>query len=206
MQVIKFKNETTILAAIDSRRDKAHSWQTGYVLGTSLASYSASLIARTPVAVGSHLRLPEKVKAQHRRRAPVMWPEAKASLSEFKAPSPSPTPSGGAHGSKYHAEDTGWLQVLGKSKAGIFISPFLFHNSLQNNDPELNVKYGRKYIFPMSQEASFLYLSSKEKSQQNPLKRSLLEVPGKIHTPWCCKNSVRWLLPLWGVSLKLTVE
>ena len=82
------------------RKDKAHSWQTGYVPGTSLASYSASLIARTPVAVGFHLEDYQRRWRHSRDVLSHMWPEVKASLSEFKAPALPPTPSGGAHDSE----------------------------------------------------------------------------------------------------------
>lgn len=100
MQVKKIKKWNHNSGNNELRREKAHSWQTGYVPGTSLASSSASLMSRTPVAVGSHL---EDCQRRWRHSWDVLshtWPEAKASLSEFKAPALPPTPSGGVHDSE----------------------------------------------------------------------------------------------------------
>lgn len=121
--------------------------QTVYVPGASL-----SLLYHIPVAGNTCRRwLPTGGLFKTENPSPgftaIRGPKANTSLSEFKAPAPSLTLSGGAHDRK--SPDSIQISVtcsLRKTKTWSLYPSFLLHNILQKNDQNLMLTTGKNIL------------------------------------------------------------
>lgn len=169
MQVIELKNETTILATMNSEETR-HSWQAG--------SCQAPRSPLTPHPDSSYTcsswlppgGLPEGEEGHGGASSSHMWPEAKANLSEFKALALPHT---------HHLEERMaqkvprwryWLAAsLRKVKSWDLYLSFLFHNSLQNNDQNLMLNMGGGNTFsPCPRRQAFFIFLPRRKSNKTP--------------------------------------